>query len=185
MQISKLRPSWLMVALRSFYYRKRHKVILGNNTYIFGACEFSGKNDGQISFGDNTVICRWNVFRAHGGFIKIGNNCSINSFCHLSGNGGIEIGNNVRIATQCVIVSANHNFNRTDIPIIEQGETREKITIEDDCWIGAGVKILSGVTIGRGSVIGAGSVITRDVMPYSVVVGVPGRILRSRMYEEG
>lgn len=111
----------------------------------------------------------------------IGNNCSINSFCYLSGNGGIEIGNNVRIATQSVIVSANHKFDRTDIPIIEQGETREKIIIEDDCWLGAGVKVLSGVTICKGFVIGAGTVVTKDIPPYSVVVGVPGRVIKNRL----
>lgn len=110
----------------------------------------------------------------------IGNNCTVNSFSHISGNGDVEIGNNVLIATQCVIISANHNFDRLDVPISEQGEEREKIVIEDDCWLGAGVKILAGVTIHKGSVIGAGSVMTHDVPQYSVIVGVPGKVIKSR-----
>lgn len=183
MQASKLRPSWMLATIRSLFYKKRHNLILGKNTYVFGACEFSGRSDGVISFGNNTIISRWSIFRAYGGYINIGNNCSINSFCHFSGNGGIEIGDNVRIATQCVLVSANHNFARTDVPIIAQGETRQKIVIEDDCWLGAGVKVLAGVTIGKGSVIGAGSVINRDVPPFSVVVGVPGKVIKNRLNE--
>lgn len=55
-----------------------------------------------------------------------------------------------------------------------------KIIIEDNCWLGAGVKVLAGVTIHTGSVIGAGSVVTKDVPPNSVVVGVPGRVIRKR-----
>ena len=98
----------------------------------------------------------------------------------MSGNGGIEIGNNVRIATQCVIVSANHNFSQVDIPIVKQGETKQKIVIGDDCWLGAGVKVLAGVHIGKGCVVGAGAVVVNDLEPYSVAVGVPARVIKKR-----
>ncbi|MCX4175796.1 DapH/DapD/GlmU-related protein [Paraburkholderia madseniana] len=54
------------------------------------------------------------------------------------------------------------------------------IDIEEDCWLGARVTVLGGVTIGKGSVIAAGSVITRDVPPFSIVAGVPGRVVGSR-----
>ena len=136
--------------------------------------------EGAISIGDSCKIRRWVVINPYGGEIKIGNNCSINSFCHISGNGGVYIVNNVLIAAHCTLISANHNFNRIDIPICKQGETRKPIVIEDDCWIGTGVRILSGVRIGTGSVVGAGSVVNKDVPPFSVVVGVPARVLRSR-----
>ena len=52
--------------------------------------------------------------------------------------------------------------------------------IEDDCWIAANTIILAGVTIGRGSVIAAGSVVTKDVPPYSIVGGVPAKVIKSR-----
>jgi acetyltransferase-like isoleucine patch superfamily enzyme len=55
------------------------------------------------------------------------------------------------------------------------------IVIEDDVWIGAGARILDGVTIARGSVIGAGSVVTKSTQPYSIVVGVPAKIVSSRL----
>ena len=176
--MGKIGLAWRIIKIRTKYYKVRYKLALGKNTLIMGKCEFTG--EGHISIGDDTRVSQWCCFKEYGGYIRIGDNCSINSFCYLSGNGGIEIGSNVRIATQCVIVSANHNFDRIDIPITLQGETPEKIIIEDDCWLGAGVKVLAGVTIGHGSVIGAGSVITHDIPPYSVVVGVPGRVLRSR-----
>ena len=165
--------------VRTYFYKIIYHITVGKRTRFLGKCEIESRND--ICFGEKCVISPWVVLKDWGGYIHLGNNCSINSFCYLSGNGGIEIGNNVRIATQSVIVSANHKFDRTDIPIIEQGETRECITIEDDVWIGAGVKILAGVTIGRGSVIGAGAVVTNDIPEFSVCVGVPARIIKKRM----
>ena len=161
------------------HYRHKYKIEIGRNTWIQGKIEVAGS--GQLSFGDNCVISQWSCYKLYGGWIKIGNNCSVNSFCHISGNGGVTIGDNVRIATGCVIVSANHNFEKIDMPIYLQGETKMEIHIEDDCWLGAGVKVLSGVTIGKGSVIGAGAVVTKDIPPYSVVVGVPGKVIKRRI----
>ena len=59
--------------------------------------------------------------------------------------------------------------------------TKKFVKIEDDCWIAANSIILAGVTIGKGSVIAAGSVVTKDVPAYSVVAGVPAKIIKSRL----
>ena len=58
--------------------------------------------------------------------------------------------------------------------------TKKKCYIEDDVWIGARVIIIHGVSIGRGSIIAAGSVVTKDVAPYSIVGGVPARLIKMR-----
>lgn len=71
-----------------------------------------------------------------------------------------------------------------ELPIREQGVTREGIIIEDDCWLGSGVKVLDGVTIGKGCVIGANSVVTKDIPPYSVAVGAPARVIKKRGEKE-
>ncbi|BCN30817.1 xenobiotic acyltransferase family protein [Anaeromicropila herbilytica] len=60
----------------------------------------------------------------------------------------------------------------------------EKCQIGNDVWIGAGATILRGVTVGNGAVIGASSVVTKDVLPYAIVVGNPGRVIRMRCREE-
>ena len=168
----------MSLKLRTWLYKMIYKIHVGKNTYFLGKAEI--QSNGNIHIGNDCKISPWVVFREWEGYIKIGNYCSINSFCHISGNGGVEIGNNVRIATQCVIISANHNFSDITIPIAQQGETRKKIIIEDDCWLGAGVKVLAGVTIGKGCVIGAGSVVTKDIPEYSVAVGVPAKVIKSR-----
>ena len=60
----------------------------------------------------------------------------------------------------------------------------QDIIVEDDVWIGARAIILKGVTIGKGSVVGAGAVVTKTIPPYSIVGGVPAKILRRRFSNE-
>jgi acetyltransferase-like isoleucine patch superfamily enzyme len=118
---------------------------------------------------------------SHGGDIVIGDDCSVNPYSILYGHGGLKIGDKVRIASHTVIIPGNHKFGRVDIPIFRQGVTMKGIVIDDDVWIGANCTILDGVSIGKGAVIGAGSVVTRDVEPFSVVAGVPARVITTRM----
>ena len=133
-----------------------------------------------IEIGADTCLFYHCMLSTCGGWIRIGNNCTVNSFAVLYGHGGLDIGGGVRISAHVVIVPMNHIFKNPAIPIWMQGETRKGIKIEDDVWIGAGAKILDGVTIGKGSVIGAGAVVTRDIPPYSVAVGVPAKVIKKR-----
>ncbi|WP_288017905.1 acyltransferase, partial [Blastomonas sp.] len=107
----------------------------------------------------------------------------------IEGPGNIKIGKRCMIAAHSGIYANSHNFANSLEPIKHQGVTRKGIVIEDDCWIGHGVTVLDGVTIGQGSVIGAGTVVNKNVPPLSVAVGVPARVIKSRisqsLWEEG
>ena len=83
---------------------------------------------------------------------------------------------------EVVFYTRGHRFDRTDITMIEQGSTEsEPITVGNDVWIGRRVIIMPGVNIGDGCVIGAGAVVTKDIPAYSVVGGVPAKIIKSRL----
>ncbi|KKS94730.1 MAG: Hexapeptide repeat-containing transferase [Candidatus Collierbacteria bacterium GW2011_GWB1_44_6] len=112
--------------------------------------------------------------------ISIGNHVGISEYCVLDGDGGIEIGDYVRIAPHTSIVSFTHNYLDKNILIKKQGKERKKIIIGSDVWIGNGTTILSGTKIGDGVVIGANSVINRDVLPYTVVAGSPAKYIKKR-----
>ena len=96
----------------------------------------------------------------------------------------IVIGNKVMLGYNVTIIGGNHNTSRLGEFMYDVKEKRSiddlGVTIEDDVWIGSNATILSGVTIGRGSIIAAGAVVTEDVNPYSVVGGVPARIINYR-----
>lgn len=102
--------------------------------------------------------------------ISLGNNVALNYHVWLNGAGGIEIGDDVIIGPYTVIHSANHNFQRTDVPIRTQGHTYKKVIIEDDVWIGAHSLILPGSHIEKGCVIGAGAIITKKIPQNSIVI---------------
>lgn len=135
---------------------------------------------GSIQLGDRCQIHAGAMILSYGGAIEIGNDVSINPYCIVYGHGGLKIGNGVRIAAQTVLIPSNHNFDDKHTPIFEQGETSKGITIGDDVWLGAGVRVLDGVNIARGCVIAAGSVVTKSTDEYGVYAGVPAKKIKSR-----
>lgn len=151
-----------------------------HSTAIIDPAAIFEPSGGKISIGARTFIDRGVIIRPLGGRVEIGNDCSVNAYSVLYGGGGLKIGNGVRIASHTVIVPSNHDFSDLEKPIKDQGLTFKGIVVEDDVWIGAGVKILDGVVICSGSVIGAGAVVTKSTQPFSVVAGVPAKIIRSR-----
>jgi len=112
--------------------------------------------------------------------VEIGEYTYLGPYTCMAGPGHIKIGKSCLIASHTGIYANNHNFADPTRYIGEQGITRKGIVIEDDCWLGTGVKVLDGVTIGQGSVIGAGAVVTKDIPPYSIAVGVPARVIAQR-----
>lgn len=67
---------------------------------------------------------------------------------------------------------------------IDEATSKGRIIIEDDVWIGTNVLVLSGVHIGRGAIIAAGAVVSKDIPPYSIVAGVPAKIIKYRFDHE-
>jgi acetyltransferase-like isoleucine patch superfamily enzyme len=140
---------------------------------------------GSIRLGPSTIIQpRAILDTGPGGRIELGSHNSVNPYCVVYGHGGLTTGNYVRIAAHTVIIPANHVYDDVDVPISRQGLRKEGIRIGDDVWVGSGCRILDGVTIGNGAVLAAGAVVHRDVEPYTVVGGVPARLLKRREAKE-
>ncbi len=112
--------------------------------------------------------------------IEVGEGTGIGPYTCIAGPGHVKIGKFCLIASHVGIYANQHIFNDPTCGIMTQGIIRKGIAIEDDCWLGTGVKVLDGVTIGRGSVIGAGAVVTKSIPPYSVAVGVPAKVISRR-----
>lgn len=132
------------------------------------------KRVGQGSFYLDQIV--W----LNGDKIEIGDNVGFNHGCYVNGYGGLVIGDDTIIGPSTLIHTANHEMDDVDRPIAGQGWKPAPVTIGKGCWIGMGVCILPGVTIGDGCVIGAGSVVTGDVEGFSIAVGNPAKVVRSR-----
>lgn len=114
-----------------------------------------------------------------GSQIEIGDNSGIGINCQLFGP--IKIGCDVMMSSDVIILTANHKFDRLDIPMRQQGSNSPRpVTIEDDVWIGTRVIILPGVKIAKGAIIGAGAIVTKDVPGYAIVGGNPAKIIKYR-----
>jgi len=114
-------------------------------------------------------------------YIEIGDNVAIRPGVQIHAStlnkAKVVIRDNVLIAPNVFIVVSNHNYGDRDKPIMFQGEQSETVTIEEGAWLGVSCVILKGVTVGRNSVVAAGAVVTDDVPDYTVVGGVPARII--------
>lgn len=166
--------------LRARLYNLLPNIKIGANTIIEKNVQLRIINKGKIVIGENCHIYSGAQLQTWGGFIIIKNDVTINPYTVLYGNGGVSIGNGVRIAAHTTIVSANHVFKDPNIYIMNQGMDKKGIIIEDDVWIGSGVRILDGVTIRRGCVIGANAVVTHSTDKLAVYVGVPAQKIKDR-----
>ncbi|VBB09400.1 Hypothetical protein LUCI_4690 [Lucifera butyrica] len=120
--------------------------------------------------------------------IEIGNNVTLQDYVHIGCINRIVIEDDVLIAGKVFITDHNHGYygdeqvryhESPDIPPADRRLTRgDFVAIGPNVWIGEAVTILPGTTIGRGSIIGANSVVCGNIPPYSVVAGVPGRVIR-------
>jgi acetyltransferase-like isoleucine patch superfamily enzyme len=140
----------------------------------------SSDRNKTLHIGKRTLIGRFAQLSPQAGFINIGADCTIHPLCVMLGEGGIDIGNDVRIATSTIIVSSNHLYHDRNTPIWKQGMSANGVSIGNDIWIGANCTILDGVRVGDGAVIAAGAVVTKDVKEFTVVGGVPAKFIRCR-----
>lgn len=130
----------------------------------------------RLTIGRRTIIESRVTLNNGVGDITIGDNTRIGIGSTLIAP--LKIGNDVHLAQNIVISGLNHNFDDTTRTIHSQGVSKAQITIDDDVWIGANAVITSGVHIGIHSVVAAGSVVTHDVPDFTVVAGIPARIIK-------
>jgi len=153
-------------------------VYLDQNTYLH-ACPKG------IELGERTIVMHGAVLHVYNfrnmpqSGIKIGKDCLVGEYSVIRGQGGVTIGDRVYTSPFTQIIAVNHVFDDPNRPFIEQGITAEGIVIEDDVWLGAGAIITDGVRVGKGAVVAAGSVVTKDVLPHTVVGGVPAKIIKT------
>jgi serine acetyltransferase len=110
--------------------------------------------------------------------VRIGDRCLIGRGSAIVGHLSIDIGDDVFTGMNVYVTDQNHGYEELDTPIGRQLPSEDPVTIGADSWIGSGAVILPGAKIGRHVVVGANSVVRGEIPDFSVVVGVPGRVVR-------
>lgn len=166
-------------------YTCTYRIEIGNNVNIdHGVCLRNEGQNSRIILKDFAMLDLGVLLKTHNnGVIEIGSSTYIGPYSCLSGK-YIKVGEDCRIASHVGIYANNHNFADSTRKIKEQGSSYKGIVIENDCWLGSGVKVVDGVTVGQGSVIGAGAVVTKNIPPYSIAVGVPAKVIKNRKLNE-
>lgn len=157
--------------------RLGQRVYLDYGTYIH-ACPKG------VTIGDDTLVMHGSILHVYNframeqSGIWIGKNCLIGEYNVIRGQGGVTIGDRVYTSPFVQIVAVDHVFDDPNVPFVDQGITAQGVVIEDDVWIGSGAVITDGVRVGRGAVIAGGAVVTKDVLPHTIVGGVPAKVIR-------
>lgn len=107
-----------------------------------------------------------------GNFTELGTRCMIQANVHL--------GDNVIMGPDVKIYSRNHNFERLDVPIKDQGKKYYETFIGNDVWLGANVVVTAGSKIGNQCIIAAGAVVTGEIPDKAIIGGVPAKIIKFR-----
>ena len=156
---------------------------VGPETVIDERVYFDIKSEkAEVRIGGRSQIMRGVSFETgYEGFVHIGEESFVGPYTILNGQGGLKIGRHALIAGHCYLVAGNHDISDVSRPIIEQDFISRGIVIEDNVWLGAGVKVLDGVRIGEGAVIAAGAVVNRDVPKFAIAGGVPAKTIKSRL----
>ena len=138
----------------------KNNTLIGPNNVFFIHDEENSLVKSKLIVGENTYIGEQNNIRAAGASIRIGDNCLISQ--------------------QVSIVSSNHGSARDILMNAQKWVSKGDIIIGNDVWIGCSSQILAGVKIGEGAIIAAGSLINKDVESYSIVGGVPAKLIGYR-----
>ena len=154
---------WRSILIKPDVLYNSRAVEIGNRVYIRKGArlEVLGKvlkNSPKISIGDNTTI---------------------HLYFHCGAAESVVIGKDVMIAGHVYISDHDHIYDHPTLAARNvQDLSSSPVVIEDGVWLGQGCVILKGVNVGKRSVVGANAVVTKDVPPYSVVGGVPARIIK-------
>jgi acetyltransferase-like isoleucine patch superfamily enzyme len=173
--------------LWGFYYKLRYFFVfegIGKNFTCLPPLTiipfiFTGKKLLKISVGNNVHLGQGIIIQGSG-MLSIGDSSFVGAYSVIGCNEKITIGKHVMIASGVSIRDTDHNFKKRSIDIQSQEIITSPVVLEDGVWIGSNTTITSGVKIGKGAIVGANAVVTRNVKPFSIVGGVPAKLIKMR-----
>jgi acetyltransferase-like isoleucine patch superfamily enzyme len=158
------------------------KIRIGDDVAVDDGCVLDAKgssNDG-IRIGSRVFLGRNTLLACKDGDIVLENGVNISYNCVVFSASSVRVGAETLLAAYCYLVGGGHDFDRVDVPVVQQARPSRGITVGPGGWLGAGAIVLDGVTVGPSAIVAAHAVVTQDVPPFAIVAGVPARVVRDR-----
>lgn len=172
-----------VVVGRHVAFRHACKIRLGDGVVIDDGALVDAKGDGNdgIQLDAGVYVGRHTLVYCKGGSIHCGPGVNLGANCTLFSSNSLAIGAGTMVGAYSYFLSGGEYDPQSPLPFCEQDGMRTKgpLTIGANCWVGARVTVLDGACVGDHCVLGAGTVVTKPVPADSLVVGVPGRVVRS------
>ena len=162
--------------------RHPHKIHIGDNVVIDDLCclDAKGTDNQGIQIGSGVFVGRNTILSCKNGDIVIDDRANIGFNCEIFSASRVHVGKDILMAAYPYLVGGDHLYDRTDIPVLQQGRTARGIDVADNVWLGTHVVVTDGSTIGRDAIIGAGAVVVGDVPEFAIATGIPAKVVRDR-----
>ncbi len=133
-----------------------------------------------ITLGNGVFLGRGTILSCKDGDITLGDHVNIGFHSEIFSGSSVSVGRHGLLAAYTYLVGGGHEFDRTDLAVLEQPRSSKGIALGDNVWLGARATVLDGVRIGNDVVVGAGAVVTGDLPDGAVAVGTPAKVVRTR-----
>jgi acetyltransferase-like isoleucine patch superfamily enzyme len=176
-------PYHLVRYWRFLLLRLRHReVVTEGMVYLGRRVELRArKGYGRIVLGRWVHLGDGNRLRAHEGTLRVGDKTVLGRENTLNCYLDLDIGPRCIVADWVYMCDFDHRTEDVHLAIKDQGIVKTPVRIGEDVWVGVKASVLRGAQVGRGSVLAAHTVVRGEVPPFSVVAGVPGRVVRDRV----
>lgn len=176
-------PQYVTLYARWLSHRLRHPHVQLDGLVFFGRrVELAARrHHGRLRLGPWCWIGNDNKLRSHEGSVRLGPKVVLGCANVVNSYLDVEIGENALLGDWIYICDFDHRYDRADMPIRKQGIVKSPVRIGADVWIGEKATILRGADIGAGSVVGSQSLVKGVIPPFSIVMGTPARVVRSRL----
>jgi acetyltransferase-like isoleucine patch superfamily enzyme len=162
--------------------RHPHKIAIGDNVVIDDGCclDAKGTDNKGITIGNGVFVGRNTILSCKNGDIVIDDQANIGFNCEIFSASRVRVGKSVLMAAYTYLVGGDHLYDRVDIPVLEQGRTARGIEVDDNVWLGTHVVVTDGSRVGRDAIVGAGAVVVGEIPEFSIVAGIPAKVMRDR-----
>jgi acetyltransferase-like isoleucine patch superfamily enzyme len=162
--------------------RHPHKIRLGDHVVIDDYCclDAKGTDNRGIDIGPRAFIGRNTILSCKNGDIVIDEEANLGFNVEVFSASRVRVGKKVLIAAYTYLVGGDHLYDRTDIPVLDQGRTARGIEVADHAWLGAHVVVTDGSRVGQDAIVGAGAVVVGEVPDFSIATGIPAKVVRDR-----